>query len=480
VGVMSRSESQAREALKREYAGLLAKYVSGAGESALTQAYELGRMTAAAGIGVLELAMVHHEALQELLATDPAGTFSIPLAAQFLSECLSPFEMTLRVYKANARFLGLGDMQSRQNSDLDRSREQLRTLLDATTAVIYMKDADGRFLYVNDQFLKVFEQRSETVIGRSDAEALPPQAAQILRTNDLRVMRDRMPEELEETLDGSDGAHTYLSLKFPLLDEGGAPYAVCCVATDITERKRADEALLRAKEAAEAANRELESFSYSVAHDLREPLRSIDGFSQALLEDCAEQLDEHGTKYLRYVRESAQRMGELIDDLLSLSRVNRGELRVACVDLSTLASRIAERLKATEPARDVEFVIQAGVMGSGDDRLIRIALENLIGNAWKFTSKRARARIEFGQVRQGGRDVNFIRDNGAGFDMAHAQKLFGPFQRLHSTREFQGTGIGLATVERVLRRHGGRIWAEAVVDVGATVYFTLEGGAGEP
>jgi PAS domain S-box-containing protein len=476
---MSCSESQAREDLQREYAGLLAKYVSGAGESALTQAYELGRMAAAAGIGILELAMLHHEALQQLLATAPAGTFSISLAAQFLSESLSPFEMTLRAYKANARFLGLGDMQSRQHSDLDRSRGQLRTLLDATTAVIYMKDADGRFLYVNDQFLRVFQQRSAAVVGKSDAEALPPQAAQVLRANDLRVLRGCVPEELEETLEGSDGAHTYISLKFPLLDEVGASYAICCVATDITERKRADEAVLRAIEAAEAANRELESFSYSVAHDLREPLRSIDGFSQALLEDCAEQLDENGTRYLQYVRESAQRMGELIDDLLSLSRVSRSELRVARVDLSTLACRIAERLKATDPARDVEFVIQAGVMGSGDDHLIRIALENLIGNAWKFTSKRARARIEFGQVRQCGHDVNFVRDNGAGFDMAHAQKLFGPFQRLHSTSEFQGTGIGLATVERVVRRHGGRVWAEAAVEAGATLYFTLDEGGGE-
>jgi light-regulated signal transduction histidine kinase (bacteriophytochrome) len=248
------------------------------------------------------------------------------------------------------------------------------------------------------------------------------------------------------------------------------------------ELLRLNEQLAHQKDAVELVNRELESFSYSVSHDLRAPLRAIDRFSQALLEDHAGQLDEDGKKYLRRVRESAGEMAQLIEALLTLARVTRAELSPTTVDLSALAQRISSRFQAAEPTRQTDFVIQQGLTEIGDAPLLSVVLENLLGNAWKFTSKREHARIDFGRSPHPhqGRPEYFVRDNGAGFDMAYADKLFGTFQRLHSTSEFEGTGIGLATVARVVRRHGGSIRAEGAVDRGATFYFTLDVGTPGP
>jgi signal transduction histidine kinase len=229
---------------------------------------------------------------------------------------------------------------------------------------------------------------------------------------------------------------------------------------------------LRAKQRAlEESNRELESFSYSVSHDLRAPLPAIDGFSMALLEDCGELLDDAGRGHLERVRAAAKRMAELIDDLLALSRITRGEVRREPVDLSEIVTRTSRSLQDADPARTVAWTIAPGLRADADRRLVAVALENLVGNAWKFTSKRTGARIEFGLDRDG---VFFVRDNGAGFDMAHAEKLFGAFQRLHRQSDYEGTGIGLATVQRVVQKHGGAIWAEAQIDRGATFFFTLD------
>lgn len=266
-----------------------------------------------------------------------------------------------------------------------------------------------------------------------------------------------------------DGSYRWLAWT-SAPDASGTLYAV---ARDITELKRIQRELVRAKEIAEAANRELEAFSYSVAHDLRAPLRGIDGFSQALLEDCGDKLDEEGLKYLRFIRESAQLMARLIDDMLTLSRVTRAEISRETVDLSSLARLTCARLERNEPGRSVEVVIQDGVVGHGDPRLLGVVFDNLLANAWKFTAKRNAARIEFGTVSKDGAAVYFVRDNGAGFDMTYATKLFGVFQRLHASHEFEGTGVGLATVQRIIHRHGGRVWAEAKVDGGATFHFTL-------
>ncbi len=227
----------------------------------------------------------------------------------------------------------------------------------------------------------------------------------------------------------------------------------------------------------EASNRELEAFCYSVSHDLRAPLRGIDGWSLALLEDYHDKFDEKGRQYLQRVRADTQRMGRLIDDLLLLSRVTRGTIQRSRVDLTAIAQSVAARLREAEPERRVEFAAQPGLTAQGDARLLDIVLFNLLDNAWKFSRGRPLARVEFGRTEIDSRPAFFVRDNGVGFDMIYAQKLFGAFQRMHKASEFPGTGIGLATVQRVIQRHGGRVWAEAQVDRGATFYFTLEEAA---
>lgn len=222
-----------------------------------------------------------------------------------------------------------------------------------------------------------------------------------------------------------------------------------------------------------AVNEELEAFNYSVSHDLRSPLRSIDGFSQALLEDYGDKLDEQGKDYLGRTRAASQRMGILIDDLLNLSRVTRGDIRREQVDLSSIARLVATELQQEDSGRQVTFEVAEGAVTMGDPHLLRTVLDNLMGNAWKFTGNHPTAKIEFGVTENDGRPAYFVRDDGAGFDMAYAANLFGAFQRLHAMTEFSGTGIGLATVQRIIHRHGGRVWAEAEVEQGATFFFTL-------
>jgi light-regulated signal transduction histidine kinase (bacteriophytochrome) len=243
------------------------------------------------------------------------------------------------------------------------------------------------------------------------------------------------------------------------------------------DRRHNDELEQRVKDRTvelEASNRELEAFCYSVSHDLRAPLRGIDGWSLALLEDCHDKLDEKDRRHLQRVRSDTQRMGQLIDNLLLLSRVSRGQIQRSPVNLTAIAQSVAARLREAEPERRVEFAVQPGLTAQGDARLLDIVLSNLLGNAWKFSGGRPLARVEFGRTEVDSRPAFFVRDNGVGFDMTYAQRLFGAFQRMHKASEFPGTGIGLATVQRVIQRHGGRVWAEAQVDRGATFYFTLE------
>ena len=264
----------------------------------------------------------------------------------------------------------------------------------------------------------------------------------------------------------------------------GVPQKILGSKQDITERKLAEEEIhklnreleQRVKERTarlEAANKELENFAYSIAHDLRSPLRGIDGFSQLLLDEYDDKVDALGKNYLHRVRSAAQYMAQLIDELLELTRINRSEINSQIVNLSELAKEIAENLRGTQPERRVEFIVQDGITVEGDNRLLGIVLENLIENAWKFTSKHKTAVIEFGRQQQNNTTVYFVKDDGVGFDMNYSQKLFGVFQRLHATSEFAGTGIGLATVQRIIQRHGGSVWAEGEVEKGATFYFTI-------
>jgi signal transduction histidine kinase len=289
-----------------------------------------------------------------------------------------------------------------------------------------------------------------------------------------------------------DGHETVVETRaHPILGSAGELLGYRGVDRDVGERRRAaetiralnaelEERVHRRTAELESAYRELESFSYSVSHDLRAPLRSIDGFSQALLEDCGDRLDASGREYLDRVRAATRRMGGLIDDLLALSRVTRQEMLREPVDLSAIALAVGAELAAGQAAR-VDLQVQPGLEILGDPKLLRLALWNLLENAWKFTGHRELGHVELGRARNG---VYFVRDDGAGFDMAYAHKLFTPFQRLHAAEEFPGTGVGLAIVQRVIHRHGGRIWAEAAPGVGATFHFTLpqphaEGSEGE-
>lgn len=223
----------------------------------------------------------------------------------------------------------------------------------------------------------------------------------------------------------------------------------------------------------EASNKELEAFSFSASHDLRAPIRTIDGFSQALLEDYKDKLDMQGKNYLIRIRSATSHMIELIDDLLQLSRITRAEMNIEQINLTGIARSVIDELHKSQPERYVETRIADGLEETADSRLMRIVLENLMGNSWKFTGKKAHAVVEFGFMKNGDRKTYFIRDNGVGFDMAYADKLFAPFQRLHTDDEFPGTGIGLATVQRIIHRHEGRVWAEGQINKGATFYFTL-------
>jgi PAS domain S-box-containing protein len=366
--------------------------------------------------------------------------------------------------------------------------DQLLALIDNTSAVIYMRDLDGRYMLVNREYERLFEVRRESIVGLTDHELFPAHMADEFRANDLQAAASGGPVQMEEIAPGDDGVHTYITVKFPLLDEAGRPYAVAGISTDITDRKRAEDEVQRLNAELErrvrertaeleASTDELDAFAYSVSHDLRAPLRSIEGFSQILIEDYADRLDEEGREYLYRVQANVTRMAQLIDDLLDLSRATRTELHRERVDLAALAGEIVAELRDTDPGRIVGVAIGDDLAGLGDPHLVRLVMHNLLANAWKFTSHRESAAIEVGSRTEGGEQVYFVRDNGAGFDMRYAAKLFDPFQRLHATTDFEGSGIGLAIVHRIIRRHGGRIWADGAPDRGATFSFTLSNTA---
>ena len=310
----------------------------------------------------------------------------------------------------------------------------------------------------------------DQILGKTDYDLFPPDEAAFFQEKDRETLTgQKLVRIQEEPVQTRDGVRWLYTKKVPVHDQHGTPTHLLGISYDITERKLADAALRDAKDRAEAASRELEAFSYSVAHDLRAPLRGIDGFSQALVEDYSAVLDDTGKRYLGRIRDGAQRMAVLIDDLLALSRVTRAELARQPVDLTAIAQASAARLQRSEPTRDVAIEIAPNLTANADPRLLAIALDNLFSNAWKFTSKSADAKIEL--VSDGSAFV--VRDNGAGFDMKYEKKLFGVFQRLHTEAEFPGTGIGLATVARIIHRHRGRVWATGAVGQGAAFHFTL-------
>lgn len=517
---------------------------------------------------------------------------------------------------------GLVDITERRKAEdaLRESQERFRSILDNMGNVVYMKDLEGRHIFVNRLFEIVIRKKREEILGKTVYDLLPEDVAKEFDGNDKKVLQYDRPIEFEESIRQEGGEHAYISIKFPLKDTKGTTYAVCGVSTeitslkaaedamrksekslreaqriahignwewdmerryvyksdevyrifgrrkgaldtydayletihpvdrekvvkgfeeamrqgntysmdariirgdgverivhiqgeavrdesgkafrvsgtvqDITERKSAEEELAtlareleirveerttdlkRAMEELEAAKNEIETFTYSVAHDLRSPLRLIDGFTMLLLKKQRERLDRDGQDHLERIRAASRRMGQLIDDLMNLSFVLRAEIMSGTVDLSRMATSIISDFERAAPEKKAHFVIEEGLKASGDEKLLRMVLENLLGNAWKFTSNMPEPRIELLRTGQeDGRDIYCVKDNGTGFDMAHVERLFQPFQRLHSQDEFPGTGIGLATVARIIYRHGGRVWAHGKPGGGAEFYFTLE------
>ena len=356
----------------------------------------------------------------------------------------------------------------RAEQALDQQREAFERFFALSIDMMCMSTSDGYITRASPSFDVLGYDRDE-LSARPVLDLVHPDDRAATQAAYDKLAAASPTITLENRYRCKDGTYRWLSWASGR-DASGVVYSM---ARDITEAKRSQEALIRAKDAAQSANRELESFSYSVAHDLRAPLRSIDGFSQALLEDYVAELDVTGQKYLTFIRESTRQMAQLIDDLLGLARITQGALQCEHVDLSNLARVAGTRLQASHPERSVDVRIQDGLNDEGDARLLAIVFDNLLGNAWKFTARRTDARIEFGADTDGGRLAYFVRDNGAGFDMAQVNRLFGVFQRLHAVQEFEGTGVGLATVRRIVTRHGGRVWADGELDRGAIFHFTL-------
>jgi len=370
-----------------------------------------------------------------------------------------------------------------QQRAIAESEARFRLLSESAPDAIVVSDYQGRIVMVNGEAEKLFRSARAELIG-VQVQTLTPERlrADLIEVRRMIFARAEAGESIpprETFARRSDGSEFPIAARHSVAEMDGRKIMISAL-RDISDQRAArqkieelNERLKRDNAALAAVNGELEAFSYSVSHDLRTPLRAIDGFSQALVEDCADKLDEAGRSHLERIRGATQRMALLIDDLLKLARVTRGELNVGDVDLSAIAGEVVRDLRERAPGRAVEIAIAPGLAARGDARLMRVALENLLANAWKFTDGRTPARIEFGRTGDNGDAAYYVRDNGAGFDMAYAGKLFGAFQRLHDAGKFPGAGIGLATVQRVIRKHGGRIWTEAATDKGATFFFTL-------
>ena len=377
--------------------------------------------------------------------------------------------------------------RKRTEDDLRESRRMLETVLNTIPARVFWKDRDSTFLGCNQAFAKDagFELPAD-IIGRNDYDMGWKEQADLYRADDHVVMETGQAKlNYEEPQSTPDGGRIWLrTSKIPLRDLDGNIRGILGTYEDITEAKRAEQEIhtlnaeLEQRVAQrtmqlEAANQELEAFGFSVSHDLRAPLRAIDGFTRILEEDYGPRLDEEGRRLCGVVRQSTRRMNQLIDNLLALSRLSRAEMEFLNNDMQSMAESVFGELTTPENRDRIDFQIAPLPPATGDPILLRQVWTNLISNAIKFSSKRERPKIEIGCRSSPEEDVFFVRDNGAGFDMQYADKLFGVFQRLHSAAEFEGTGVGLAIVQRVVRRHDGRVWAEAEAEKGATFYFSL-------
>jgi len=368
--------------------------------------------------------------------------------------------------------------------DLEKSEERYRTLAEASPDQIFIVGKDDTIKFANTALLKLFRLPYDQVVGTPRKNLFPPDIADSQSIHFKKVFETgEMLKTGERIQFGTQEFWIDTSL-VPLKDKTGNVTAVLGVSRDTTERKQAEEEIrklnaeleqrVRDRTAQlEAANKELEAFSYSVSHDLRAPLRAIDGFSRVVLEDYIDKLDDEGKRFLNIIRGNTKKMGQLIDDLLEFSRLGRQEIRTSGIDMGKLAKAVSEELKLAVPERKLKFTINTLIPAQGDQAMIRQVFVNLLSNAVKFTRPKERAVIEVDGRSEGNENVYTVKDNGVGFDMQYVNKLFGVFQRLHSSEEFEGTGVGLAIVQRIIHRHGGRVWAEGKVGEGATFYFSL-------
>ncbi len=367
---------------------------------------------------------------------------------------------------------------------LRQSENKYRTLIENLPQKIFLKDRNNVYISCNENYARDLGINPHEIAGKTDYDFFPKELADKYRADDKRIMESGKTEALEEKYIQDSTECFVQTVKIPVKNKEGNIVGVQAIFWDITERKQAEEELTKYREhleklikartaQLEAANRELEAFSYSVSHDLKAPLRAIAGFSSILVEDHYEELDDEGKRLLNIVKDNIQKMGDLIDDILALSRIGRKDIEHSKIDMDKLVKTVFDEIKATIPEREIQFDIKPLPPAYGDEGLIRQVFFNLLFNATKFTRFKENAIIEAVGYAEGTENVYYVKDNGVGFDMKYADKLFGAFQRLHSGEEFEGTGIGLATVQRIIHRHGGRIWAEGKVNEGATFYFTL-------